>query len=80
MYFPGETRLDLAPIADNLRNPVAAAHRTAIPQARPGHRARPLSGRRGQHHVYEVLDRKVSRGQVYLVTDGGLHHHLAASG
>jgi diaminopimelate decarboxylase len=22
----------------------------------------------------------VSRGQVYLVTDGGLHHHLAASG
>jgi diaminopimelate decarboxylase len=22
----------------------------------------------------------VSRGQVYLVADGGLHHHLAASG
>jgi len=27
-----------------------------------------------------VVDRKVSRGQIYLVTDGGLHHHLAASG
>ncbi len=27
-----------------------------------------------------VLDRKVSRGHVFLVTDGGLHHHLAASG
>ena len=27
-----------------------------------------------------VVDRKVSRGQVFLVTDGGLHHHLAASG
>jgi diaminopimelate decarboxylase len=27
-----------------------------------------------------VIERKVSRGQVYLVTDGGLHHHLAASG
>ena len=27
-----------------------------------------------------VIDRKVSRGQVFLVTDGGLHHHLAASG
>jgi diaminopimelate decarboxylase len=26
-----------------------------------------------------VLDRKVSRGQVF-VTDGGMHHHLAASG
>jgi diaminopimelate decarboxylase len=27
-----------------------------------------------------VVDRKVSRGQVYLVCDGGLHHHLSASG
>ena len=27
-----------------------------------------------------MLERKVSRGQVFLVTDGGLHHHLAASG
>jgi diaminopimelate decarboxylase len=27
-----------------------------------------------------VVDRKVSRGQVFLVTDGGLNHHLSASG
>ncbi len=27
-----------------------------------------------------MLERKVSRGQVFLITDGGLHHHLAASG
>jgi len=27
-----------------------------------------------------VTDRKVSHGQVFLVTDGGLHHHLAAFG
>jgi len=31
-------------------------------------------------YVARVVDRKVSRGQVFLVTDGGLHHHLAASG
>jgi diaminopimelate decarboxylase len=31
-------------------------------------------------YVARVLDRKVSRGQVYLVVDGGLHQHLAASG
>jgi diaminopimelate decarboxylase len=31
-------------------------------------------------YVCRVLDRKESRGQVFLVTDGGLHHHLAASG
>jgi len=27
-----------------------------------------------------VIDKKESRGQQFLVTDGGLHHHLAASG
>ena len=27
-----------------------------------------------------IVDRKVSRGQVFLVTDGGLNHHLSASG
>ena len=31
-------------------------------------------------YVCRVIDRKVSRGHVFLVTDGGLHHHLAASG
>jgi diaminopimelate decarboxylase len=31
-------------------------------------------------YVSRVVDRKVSRGQVFLVVDGGLHHHLAASG
>jgi diaminopimelate decarboxylase len=31
-------------------------------------------------YVAKVVDRKVSRGQVFLVTDGGLHHHLSASG
>ena len=27
-----------------------------------------------------VIDRKISREQVFLVTDGGMHQHLAASG
>jgi diaminopimelate decarboxylase len=31
-------------------------------------------------YVCRVLDRKVSRGHVFLITDGGLHHHLSASG
>jgi diaminopimelate decarboxylase len=31
-------------------------------------------------YVCRVIDRKVSEGQVFLVVDGGLHHHLAASG
>ena len=31
-------------------------------------------------YVARVVDRKVSRGQTYLVVDGGLNHHLSASG
>ena len=31
-------------------------------------------------YVARIVDRKMSRGQVYLVVDGGLHHHLSASG
>ena len=31
-------------------------------------------------YVCRVIDRKESAGRPFLVTDGGLHHHLAASG
>ena len=36
----------------------------------------------GEAGVYltRVVDRKVSRGKTFLITDGGLHHMLAASG
>jgi diaminopimelate decarboxylase len=36
----------------------------------------------GECGVYltRVIDRKTSRGETFLVTDGGLHHQLAASG
>jgi diaminopimelate decarboxylase len=31
-------------------------------------------------YVTRITDRKESRGRIYLVVDGGLHHQLAASG
>ncbi len=36
----------------------------------------------GEAGVYltRIVDRKVSHGEIFLVTDGGLHHQLAASG
>jgi diaminopimelate decarboxylase len=78
-YFPGEVRLDLAPIGDNLAQWMAR-----LDGELPGTRVSVESGRYlvGEAGVYvaRVVDRKVSRGQVFLVTDGGLHHHLAASG
>jgi diaminopimelate decarboxylase len=78
-YFPGEQRLDLQPIGANLAAIVARA-RAELPQARIViELGRYLVGEAGIY-VCRVVDRKVSRGQVFLVTDGGLHHHLAASG
>ena len=78
-YFPGETALNLAPIADNLAQLAARAART-LPQAQLVlELGRYLVGEAGLY-VCRVLDRKASRGTVYLVCDGGLHQHLAASG
>jgi diaminopimelate decarboxylase len=78
-YFPGEKRLDLTPIGDNLTQLVQRAQ-AELPQAKLViELGRYLVGEAGVY-VARVIDRKVSRGQVYLVADGGLHHHLAASG
>ncbi len=78
-YFPGEQPLDLARIGEHLAG--------LVPEARKGfpvaefviELGRYLVGEAGVY-VCRVIDRKVSRGQVFLVVDGGLHHHLAASG
>ena len=78
-YFPGDRPLDLAPIAANLERwlPVVKAR---LPQAQVVlELGRYLVGEAGIY-VAEVVDRKVSRGHTFLITDGGLHHHLAASG
>ena len=78
-YFPGEQRLDLAPIGANLAAIVERAGRELALAGIVIELGRYLVGEAGVY-VARVVDRKVSRGQVYLVSDGGLHHHLAASG
>jgi len=78
-YFPGDTRLDLAPIGENLRT-LAELTKSRLPQASLViELGRYLVGEAGIY-VCRVTERKVSRGEVFLITDGGLHHHLAASG
>ena len=78
-YFPGEQRLDLAPIGNNLQQ-LAERARTDFPGASLViELGRYLVGEAGIY-VARVVDRKVSRGQTYLVIDGGLNHHLSASG
>ena len=78
-YFPGERPLDLTPVAAGL---AAIAERAAheLPAARLViELGRYLVGEAGVY-VCRIIDRKLSRGQVFLVADGGLHHHLSASG
>lgn len=78
-YFPGEQRLDLAPVGDNLARLLPQAQ-AALPDAQVViELGRYLVGEAGVY-VTRVIERKVSRGQIFLVTDGGLHHHLSASG
>lgn len=78
-YFPGDQPLDLRPIGENLTSIVDRA-KQALPQAELViELGRYLVGEAGVY-VSRVIERKVSRGHVYLVIDGGLHHHLAASG
>ena len=78
-YFPGDTPLDLAPIGANLER---LADKTAAELGETSiviELGRYIVGEAGIY-VARIIDRKQSRGQTFLVTDGGLHHHLAASG
>ncbi|MEH3086136.1 MAG: pyridoxal-dependent decarboxylase, exosortase A system-associated [Xylophilus ampelinus] len=78
-YFPADRPLDLAPVAGALHR-VAERARDEMPAARLCiELGRYLVGEAGVY-VSRILDRKVSRGEVFLVADGGMHHHLAASG
>ena len=78
-YFPGDQALDLAPVADGLQLQLDILNAAA-----PGVRLNLELGRylvaEAGIYVCKVIERKLSHGQVFLVTDGGLHHHLAASG
>ena len=78
-YFPGERPLDIGAVGANLARLLEGIERR-LPQAKIViELGRYLVGEAGIY-VCRVIDRKVSRGHVFLVTDGGLHHHLAASG
>ncbi|OON59502.1 pyridoxal-dependent decarboxylase, exosortase A system-associated [Massilia sp. KIM] len=78
-YFPGEERLDLEAVGAHLRAILPEARRD-LPQAQVVMELGRYLVAEAGIYVCRVVERKESRGQVFLVTDGGLHHHLAASG
>jgi len=78
-YFPGDVALDLNAISANLQRHVDDC-KQRLPQAEVVMElGRYLVGEAGLY-VCAVRERKISRNDVFVITDGGLHHHLAASG
>ncbi|MET0323522.1 MAG: pyridoxal-dependent decarboxylase, exosortase A system-associated [Duganella sp.] len=78
-YFPGDRPLDLQAVARELFALVEML-RAEWPATRLVlELGRYLVAEAGVY-VCRVIERKHSHGQVFLITDGGLHHHLAASG
>lgn len=78
-YTVNDVPLDTDPIVANL-DELARRSRTELPGAHLViELGRYLVGEAGLY-VTRVIDRKISRGQVFLVVDGGMHQHLAASG
>ena len=79
-YFEKDEPLDLAAIGVGLHELMVSAIRPNFPDARVViELGRYIVGECGVY-VTRILDRKESRGRVFLVVDGGLHHQLAASG
>ena len=78
-YFPGDKPLAVARIGEYLKKrlPEVTAELPGVQLVME--MGRYLVAEAGVY-VCRVTDRKISRGQVFLVTDGGMHHHLAASG
>lgn len=79
-YFPKDAPLDIVPIGESLAWLIEKRVKPELPQAQVIiELGRYIVGEAGIY-VTRIIDRKQSRGQVFLVTDGGLHHQLAASG
>ncbi len=78
-YFPNDEALDLSAVGaalhEHMANLPAPLENTELCLEL----GRYLVGEAGVY-LTRVIDRKVSHGTTYLVTDGGLHHQLAASG
>jgi len=77
-YFPGETRIDLNAICDNLSVLIKQATNLKSIEIIL-ELGRYLVGEAGVY-VTKVIDKKISREKTYLICDGGLHHHLSNSG
>lgn len=78
-YFPGDTPVDLPKVGAALAERVADLPAVLAETELCIELGRYLVGEAGVY-LTRIVDRKESHGVTFLVTDGGLHHQLAASG
>ncbi|NYH94075.1 diaminopimelate decarboxylase [Novosphingobium marinum] len=78
-YFPGDDTLDISFIGRALSEKLQALPEVLRETRFCLELGRYLVGEAGVY-VARIVDRKDSHGEVFLITDGGLHHQLAASG
>lgn len=73
-YFPGDVALDVEAVGASLAGALDRLDTHYAIEL-----GRWLVGEAGIY-LARVIDRKESQGETFLVVDGGLHHHLAATG
>ena len=78
-YFPGDKALDLDAVGTALAKTLAERPKILGETTFAIELGRWLVGEAGVY-LTRIVDRKESRGETFLVTDGGLQHMLAASG
>jgi diaminopimelate decarboxylase len=78
-YFAGDTAVDLNTVGEHLAERFETLPETLQSTEMCIELGRYLVGEAGVY-LCSVVDRKQSHGETYVITDGGLHHQLAASG
>lgn len=78
-YFPGDASVDIESVGAALGERMVDLPASIAGADFAIELGRWLVGESGVY-LTRIVDRKESRGEVFLITDGGLHHQLAASG
>ena len=78
-YFPGDEPVDIRAVGAALEDAFNALPDILSATEFCIELGRYLVGEAGVYLTH-IVDRKISHGEVFLITDGGLHHQLAASG
>ena len=78
-YFANDEPLNLEKVGTGLQE-IFTNYKTDFPETKFNiELGRYIVGEAGIY-ASKILYRKISRGQVFLIINGGMHHHLAASG